>query len=213
MKWVLCLAALLLWPAGSALAVAPIEVVGLFRDAAVVRSNEGQEMLRVGQTGKNGVTLISADAMVAVVEYRGERYRLSLTDRVGSTFNEADRAAITINSDELGQYRVRGAINGHFVNFLVDTGASVVAVSSRQARAIGLNYRVGQKGIVQTAQGTTESFFVTLDTVTVGGITTRGVSAAVIEGDYPKEILLGMSFLSDVSITERAGVLTLRAMH
>ena len=65
------------------------------------------------------------------------------------------------------------------------------------------------KGTVHTAQGTTESYFVILDRVTVAGITAHNVQAAVIAGEYPLEILLGMSFLRQVAIEENGGVMTL----
>jgi aspartyl protease family protein len=94
----------------------------------------------------------------------------------------------------------------------VDTGASVVAMSSRHAQTLGLDCAsVGQPGVVQTAQGTVSSCFLNLSQVTVGGITAHNVQAAVIDGNYPEDILLGMSFLRQVAMENRAGVLTLTA--
>ena len=124
-------------------------------------------------------------------------------------YAEAQTSQVSIPADDLGQYRIRGAINNHYVDFLVDTGASVVALSSAQAEALGINYRQGQLGSVQTAQGTAESYFMTLDKVTVAGITAHHVQAAIITGHYPIDILLGMSFLKQVSIRESGGVMTL----
>ena len=116
---------------------------------------------------------------------------------------------VSIPADDLGQYRIRGAINNHYVDFLVDTGASVVALSSAQAEALGINYKQGQRGSVQTAQGNAESYFMNLQQVTVAGITAYNVQAAIITGQYPVDILLGMSFLKQVSIRESGGVMTL----
>ena len=79
----------------------------------------------------------------------------------------------------------------------------------KAADRIGVTYRDGERGQVITAQGTTNSYFVTLDQVTVGGITAHNVRAAIIDGAYPVEILLGMSFLSQVAIAEQGGVMTL----
>jgi aspartyl protease family protein len=104
---------------------------------------------------------------------------------------------------------VRGSVNGTFVNFLVDTGASVVAMSRLHAQQLGLDFSGAQQGSVVTAQGTVMSYFVNLDEVVVGGITARNVQAAVIDGNYPVEILLGMSFLRQVGLEEQGGVLTL----
>ncbi len=203
-------------PIGSALAGAPAEsvpvtIVGLFKDRAVIRTAAGERLLKAGDTTPEGVTLISANAREAVVFYQGERHTLGLSRQAAGSggYTRATIARVAIPADSLGQYRIRGAINNRFVDFLVDTGASVVALSSVAADGLGIDYRKGQAGTVQTAQGSAESYFVTLPTVTVAGITVHNVQAAVIMGSYPVDILLGMSFLRQVSISEEGGVMTL----
>ena len=194
-------------------ATAPVEVVALFKDRAVVRTAAGQQMLKVGETSDFGVTLRAADPYSAHVTYRDKPYELKLTTRVGSRFVAPEQSTVHINRDGQGQYRVRGSINGQFVNFLVDTGASIVAISARQAQALGLQYEAGQPGTVQTAQGVVGAYFMNLDSVTVGGITRNSVRASVIEGDYPTEVLLGMSFLNQVRYQDDNGVLVLTATY
>jgi|TARA_B100000315_G_scaffold179269_1_gene167967 aspartyl protease family protein len=190
-----------------------MEVVGLFRDMAVIRMNGSESLVKVGQTSRDGVQLLSADASRAVFTYQGRQYEVGLTNRVSSTFKKVEKPRISINSDGLGQYRIRGAINGRFTNFLVDTGASVVAMSSNDARAAGIEYESGRAGKVQTAQGVTDSYFVTLGSVTIGSITANNVDAAIIDGEFPEDVLLGMSFLSQVQMEEAGGVLTLTARN
>lgn len=190
----------------------PVDIVGLFKDQAVIRSGAGQTLLKAGETTPEGVTLISANAREAVVSYKGERHTLGLTRQAAGAggYSEAQVAQVSIPADSLGHYRIRGAINNRFVDFLVDTGASVVAISSVTADGLGIDYRSrGEKGFVQTAQGNAESYFLNLDSVTVSGITAHNVQAAVIIGSHPVDILLGMSFLRNVSMQERGGVLTL----
>jgi len=202
---------LLALPAAAAGPV-PMEIVGLFKDQAVIRTGSGQKLLKVGETTPQGVTLVSANAREAVVSYNGERHTLGLTRQAAGSggYSEAQVAQVSIPADNLGHYRIRGAINNRFVDFLVDTGASVVAISSVTADGLGIDYRArGQKGYVQTAQGNAESYYMSLDTVTVSGITAHNVQAAVITGSYPVDILLGMSFLRNVSMQEQGGVLTL----
>ena len=63
-------------------AMAPVEVVALFKERAVIRSAEGQVMLKMGETSKFGATLLSANPHEAVVRYKGEVYRLGLSARV-----------------------------------------------------------------------------------------------------------------------------------
>jgi aspartyl protease family protein len=143
------------------------------------------------------------------VQYQGENYQLSLSNRVAGQFQAADNAQVAITSDRLGQYRIRGAVNNRFTSFLVDTGASVIAISAKDALAMGIDYSKAEKGVVHTAQGTTESHFVILDEVVVGGIVAYNVQAAIIDGEYPLDPLLGMSFLRHVRMEENHGVLTL----
>ena len=206
-------AALCLGLIGSVHAVAPVEVVALFKDRAMVRTTGGEHLLRIGETSPDGVTLLTADATNAEVTYKGERYDLSLSRRVSGNFQEVERTQISISPDHLGQYRITGTINGSSAGFLVDTGASVVAMSADHARSLSINFTDGQKGAVQTAQGTADSYFINLDQVAVGGIRTYNVQAAVIEGSYPTDILLGMSFLRQVKMEEQGGVLTLVQKH
>jgi len=201
-----------LWvTAAIAYANTPVEAVALFKDRAVVRSVNGQEMLKLGQTSQSGMTLLQADTSSALVRYNGEVYTLSLSARVGSSFAKPIEKSVRINRDPQGQYRMGGEINGHYANFLVDTGASVVAMSERHAQSMGLNYRAGKLGSVQTAQGNTPAYFVLLDNVTLGSIAQRQVRATVIEGSFPVDVLLGMSFLNDLRFSDDAGVLTLTA--
>ena len=198
--------------AANAWSLAPVEVLALFKDRAMIRAAGQQQMLKVGETSRGGVTLLAAHAQGARVRYQGEEYTLTLSSQVSSAFKPVDRQRVDISPDNFGQYRIRGAINSQFVNFLVDTGASVVAMSSSHARSLGLDCASrGQPGTVQTAQGTVSSCFMSLNQVTVGGITAHNVQAAVIDGNYPVDILLGMSFLRQVAMEERAGVLTLTA--
>ncbi len=175
----------------------------------MVRTVAGDEVVRVGETSKNGVTLLEADASGALVRYRDETRRLNLSQRIGSRFSEAQARSVRINADDMGQYRVQGFINERRASFLVDTGASVVAMSSQHARALGIDYQLGQRGTVVTAQGEVDARFITLPNVNVGGVVAQNVSATVIEGRYPLEILLGMSYLNQVSMQNDQGVLTL----
>jgi aspartyl protease family protein len=190
--------------------MAPFEVVGLFKNQAVVRMPGGAEqVLKAGVPSPQGVLLVSATPHEGVFEYAGERYTLGLSNRVSSGFTTPEPATLIIPADQMGQYRVRGAINDHYVSFLVDTGASVVALSASQAASIGLDYSRGERGQVQTAQGTATSWFVSLDEVKVAGLSARNVQAAVIDGSYPAEILLGMSFLRQMRMHEQDGAMVL----
>ncbi len=205
---------LLLLLAEIALAVDPVEAVGLFKDRAMLKVQGVAVLLRVGQTSPQGARLLKANAREAVVSFSGETYHLTLSQRVGGSFIPVDNVNLSIPADSFGQYRVKGSIDGQFVSFLVDTGASVIAMSERHAQSLGIDYRASQqKGRVLTANGEAESYNVILNEVTVGGIQMSNVKAAVIRGSYPVEVLLGMSFLSKVGMQNRNGVLRLHMGH
>jgi len=192
-------------------AAVPVQIVGLFKDAAVIREGGGERLLKVGETTRRGVTLVSANAREAIVSFDGQKHTLNINSRVAGSggYAEPKISRISIPADDLGQYRIRGAINDRYVDFLIDTGASVVALSSSTAATLGIDYSRGERGSVQTAQGNAESYFMILDRVTVAGITAHNVQAAIITGRFPVEILLGMSFLKQVSMQENGGVMTL----
>jgi aspartyl protease family protein len=198
---------------GHAMAVVPVEAVALFKDRAVVRTAAGQETLKLGETSKAGVTLLRADTAGAKVRYRGTTYDLSLSARVTSSFAKPKQKSVRINRNEFDQYRMRGAVNGHYFDFIVDTGASVVVLSERHADMMGLDFRAGEKGTVQTAQGLASAYFLVVEDVTLGAISLSDVQATVIEGNFPSDVLLGMSFLGEVRLTDDGGVLTLTAKY
>jgi aspartyl protease family protein len=173
-----------------------------------------ERYLTLGQASPEGAVLVESDAQHAVVRYQGETYRLTLTDQMGGVFQPPSEASISIAPDDLGQYRAQGSINGHFVGFLVDTGASLVAISERTAKEIGIPYAASpERASVVTAQGQVSAYLVNLETLTIGGIQTHHVRAAVIPGDYPVEALLGMSFMRKVKMEQQAGVLVLKQLY
>ena len=199
---------LLLVPFQSGAAPA-VEARGLMRDMAVLVIDGQQRLVRAGLS-VDGVTLLSADPSRAVVLIDGERYELGLSQRAGGSFVRPETREVRIVRDGRGHFRVGGRIEGQPVSFLVDTGATVLAMSSAQADRLRIDYSAnGQAGQVLTAAGPAVSHRVRLNAVEVCGILINGVDAAVVEGSYPVEILLGMSFLRNVGFSERAGVLTL----
>jgi len=204
------LAALLLVLAalpGEAAAVEQITVVGLFRDKAVVNIDGNRRVLQTGETSPEGVTLVSADSEQAVLEVDGERATYPLGARISTRFASPDERAVVTRvwRSPRGTYDANGSINGYPVDFIVDTGASLVAMSKRHARRLGIDYLVqGSRGISETASGMVDAYVVTLDRVRVGDIELRDVRAAVLDSNHPSSVLLGMSFLDRLE-TRREG--------
>lgn len=195
-----------------AVAAPHVQVVGLFPGAAVVNVDGQRKLVRVGQLGPGGVEVVSADAQGAVLRVDGVERSYALSRELSSGFAEPDRRQLSIAQGRGGHYWVAGSINGQSVQFLVDTGATSVAINEIQARRLGIDYRVdGRQMVVSTASGTAKAWRVHLNSVKVGAIDVLGVEAVVIEGAAPTEVLLGMSFLGRVSWREDQGVLRLES--
>jgi aspartyl protease family protein len=189
-----------------------VQVVGLFPGAAVVNVDGQRKLVRVGQVGPGGVEVISADSKGAVLRVDGIERRYTLSRELSVGFAEPDRRQLSIARGQGGHYWVAGSINGQSVQFLVDTGATSVAINEIQARRLGIDYRVdGKPIVVSTAGGTAKAWRVHLNSVKVGAIDVLGVEAVVVEGGSPSDALLGMSFLSRVSWREDQGVLKLES--
>ncbi|MGH8533327.1 MAG: retropepsin-like aspartic protease family protein [Gammaproteobacteria bacterium] len=187
-------------------------VVGLFKDKAILDINGKQRLLAAGHQAPEGITLISANSKEAVIEVAGKRGIYALGNRIGSQFaSPTAGATVQISPNYMGMYNVGGAINGFAVSFMVDTGATQVAMNKHLARRLGIDYRlIGNEGVSSTASGIVKSFGVTLKKVRVGDIELMDVPATVIDGDFPTETLLGMSFLSRVDMDRKGRLMVLR---
>lgn len=194
----------------AALASPDVRVHGLFGKSAVLVIDGKQRLLKQGQTSPEGVTLISSDKSEAVLEVGGQRVTLGLSQHISSNFQAAKMAEVRIPRGHNGHYFVSGFINGRSIDFMVDTGASAVALNINQAKALGIDYRNGQKIKINTAGGVTDARDVVLNKLTIGNITLYNVRCIVNIGSHPTMALLGNSFLSKVQMTEVEGVLLLK---
>ena len=187
-----------------------IDVVGLFKNAAMLKIDGKEQLLKIGNRSLEGVMLVSADSKGAVIEVNGESMNLDLSSHISASFKRPLETAVSILRNGSGQYVTRGTINGQSVRLLVDTGANIVALNSSIAASLGLDVSQGKRVNVSTASGISESRLITLDVLQVGNIKVSNVQAAVIEGNYPEDILLGMTFLQNVDISESGGVMQLK---
>ena len=122
-----------------------------------------------------------------------------------------DQLSVRIASQRGGHHWVRGEINGGQVNFMVDTGASMIALNLSTAKRLGIDYRKGEPGYVSTANGVKEVRLVNLAKVTVGQITHRNVAASIGLDNSLSVALLGNSFLSRNNMRTENGVLILES--
>ncbi len=205
------LTASLLLLAGKVLAVSQVEVQALFGGKAILMIDGQRRTLSIGDTSPEGVRLIKADSKQAVLEVDG----ISKTYRPGGTISlsyaKPEHHEEKIYADKSGMYRSVGTINGRTVRFLVDTGATTVAMNKSQARQLGVNYRMtGERVVVSTASENVKGYRVRLKSVSLGKIKQTDVDAMVIDGDHPGPILLGMSFLDKLKVEKAGGVMKIR---
>ncbi|HUJ86957.1 MAG TPA: TIGR02281 family clan AA aspartic protease [Burkholderiales bacterium] len=190
------LAALLL-----ALPAAATEVglVGVFPGKAAVLVIDGgaPTTLRIGRTAQ-GVSVVSADEAQAVIEVDGRRRTLRL-GQYASSAGDDSRQKVTLAADSSGNFFAQGQVNGGSVRFLVDTGATMIALPESVADRLGVDYRKAPRGMMQTAAGPTLAYEVKLDEVRLGDIRLQNVDAVVVQNGLGIA-LLGMSFLNRVEM-------------
>jgi aspartyl protease family protein len=220
-KWITSLSLLLLLVALNFNAQAQqtsVHAVALFNGKAMLSIDGGRaKIIQVGQTLK-GVKLLAADTSEATVEINGKRELLTLNSTVllSGTLGAsapANSDSLQLWADERGFFRSGGAINGRQLEFLVDTGANLVVLSSVQANRIGLEYRNGIRGMASTASGTAPMYVIEAREVSLGGIQLDSIEAGVIEGNFPEIPLLGMSFLERVDMNRSGNMMVLKKRY
>ncbi len=215
------LAGIALWLGLSTVAAAPaIAYLGVFNGKAVFLVDGKREVLAPGDSSVHGYTLRALNASEASIEIDGQRLRVLAGATLGSDGSHSanplsapSRQEVKIFPDSRGMYFVQGRINNQSVQFLVDTGATTVSLSSEMARRLGIDYRHGQAATAATASGVSQGYMVTLPKVDVGMVSIANVEAMVLEGSYPPMALLGNSFLEKVEMNRDGVVMTLRRRY
>ena len=133
-------------------------------------------------------------------------FNAAVSPKVARPIVTEGNEAVTIERSRDQHFYVEGAINGHPVTFLVDTGASLVSVSNELALKVGL--APGAPAMFGTAGGPTAGRIVPEASVRVGGIRVDGIRVAVGTGE---QALLGQNFLNKVELTQGSDRMVLRA--
>ena len=126
---------------------------------------------------------------------------------ITTIFNQAGEQEIVLKQNRQGHYIASGEINGQTVQFLLDTGATHVAIPEHIANKLKL--KKGTQHQTITANGTSSSFMTQLDSVSLGNLEMKNVPASISKGMQFDKILLGMSFLKHLKITQQGKLLTL----
>lgn len=210
MIWIKRLMYLSLLVVHSAVADTQVNVVGLFTNKAVVMINgAAPKTLSVGQTS-DGVKLISANSNAATFEIEGKTKQLSMGQAASVAASAAaSNPSVTLYADAKGHFVAECKINGAALKFLLDTGATYVALNSGDAKFAKIDYKRGRPIQVSTANGVVTAYQVTIAHLKIGNITLSQVEANVLEGGSPSVVLLGMSALNRLDMKRQDIALTL----
>jgi len=190
-----------------------IVVNGLFKNKAVLLINGKQHILSVGQPGPNGIELLAIEGVTVTLNINGatQKYKLGDSTAITTNYKQNKEQEVLVALNTLGQFLTVGAINKQPVQFLVDTGATSVALNSTHAKQLGLDYRnKGTPTMIATASGTSVAYRIMLDEISIGEIRLHHIEAVVIEGNYPVHVLLGMSFLGNLDIHREGQIMKIK---
>lgn len=118
---------------------------------------------------------------------------------------------VVVQRDRSGHYVAPGSVNGVDVKFLIDTGATGVAIPPALARRLEL--RRGPDVEITTASDVIPGYLVTLDDVSIGPLSLKRVRGSVSEHSIGDEVLLGMTFLRHFELSQRGNRLTLQPVQ
>ena len=176
---------------------------------------DGQTRVLALGASAQGVTLRGLQGGQAEVEVAGQRrwlalggtpVRLSSAAAAGAA--PASPTTIVLPMGPGGHFGGAGQINGKTVQFLVDSGATSIALSQAEAQRIGLDWRQGRAGITVTANGPVAVHAITLSSVRLGGVELANVAAVVLPAEMPM-VLLGNSFLGRFTLRQDGDVMRL----
>jgi aspartyl protease family protein len=204
-------AALALVLAAGAAAATEVALIGQIGGRAAVLSIDGgnPRTLKLNQSW-NGITLVSLNEQRATLEINGHKRVLTQGTHYGSARTvqadtRTDETGVVLADD--GHFHARASVNDKPMRFLVDTGATTVALPAADAKRLGIDYRSGARAVAQTANGPVNVYRVTLDRIKVGAVDMRSVDAVVMEQGLPTP-LLGMSFLNRVDMKREGSTMT-----
>jgi aspartyl protease family protein len=187
-----------------------VTLSGSMGDKALLIINGTPRTLAIGST-QHGVKLVSVSQNEAVVELQGKRIPLQLGGapvNLGGAASEGGGSQIVLTAGSGGHFVTGGSINGRAVQFVVDTGATYVALSQSEADRIGLKYKTGARGMANTANGQVPAYLTRLNVVRVGDVQVYDVEAMVFPAALDV-VLLGNSFLNRFQMKRDSDRMTL----
>jgi len=215
------LRAVLLSLAGVAAALPPLAAAqsvalsGVLGSKALLVIDGGTPRALAAGDSLQDVRVLQVSGDTAEVEIKGRRQTLrlgeapiSLGGRGAAAGDPALGRRVVLKADNRGHFIERGQINGKTMVYMVDTGASSVAIGRSDAERMGLPFLKGQPVMMRTANGDAQGWSLRLDSVRVGDVEVFGVDAVVAPLPMPY-VLLGNSFLAHVQMTRQGSEMVL----
>ena len=159
-----------------------------------------------------GVKVLSVTRDEATVEVQGTRRLLRLGESPVALGSSGSGKRIVLMADNQGHFINTGTINGKQMKYMVDTGASVVAIGRPDAERMGIKVDDSQKVIMSTANGSATGWRVRLNSVRLGDVEVLGVMAVIMPEGMPF-VLLGNSFLTQFQMTRTNDQMVLEKRH
>ena len=170
------------------------------------KNNKGDFISRAGTTMTVVAWIIFLVILFAGFDYLISQ-RFNPNQNIVTTVNGYQKE-IVLQRNSYGHYVSSGTINGHRVTFLLDTGASDIAIPESVANRIELSK--GRTIVVKTANGNAKAYRTRLDSVALGEIKLHDLNATILPNITGDEILLGMNFLKHFEIIQKGRSLTIR---
>jgi len=202
---VVCLSIAFFW-GNAALAVDKIKYTRLSGEKARFFIDGRYSYLKIGQTGPEGVKLLSVTKDLAIIEYDGEVYAYEK----GSSQGKPLETEIQLERNASGMFFTKGSVNGKPLDFMIDTGATGIVISEPQAKSLKIDYVNSKQVVVSTASKRNKAYMITLDSVWVEGIVVNNVMAFVTKGKFPEIALLGNSFLHRLNMVQSGNMMLLK---
>lgn len=200
-------------PATSAWAES-VMLTGTIGNRAILMVDGGAPRTVAAGEKLGNVKLVSVQGDQAVVEVGGQRstLRMDTPVSVGGGGGSASGNRIVLPANSGGHFLTLGAINGRSVNFMVDTGATLVSISAADALRIGLEYKKARPVQINTANGVAQAYRVRLNSVRVGDVEVYDIDALVSEQPMPY-VLLGNSFMNRFSMQREGDQMVLQKRY
>jgi aspartyl protease family protein len=177
--------------------------------ALLVVDGGAPKALGAGETHQ-GVKLISVMGELAVVEIKGKRVNVRVGDAPvsqGAQPGGANGNKIVLPIGTGGHFFAQGLVNGKPIQFMLDTGATTVAIGQSDAQRMGIEYQKGLAVRMGTANGVAQGWKIKLSTVKIGDVEVYDVDA-IVGPDMPFA-LLGNSFLGRFNMNKTIDLMVL----